>query len=69
MTKVTVDKDLCIGCGACMAIESDVFDIDENDGLAFVKENKINDDVKMAENSCPTGAISIDEDSPLNEEK
>lgn len=63
MTKVTVDKDLCIGCGACTAIEPSVFEISEDDGLAFVKENKINDDVKMAENSCPTGAINIEEDN------
>lgn len=58
-----VNKDACIGCGACQAIVPDVFEL-EDDGLACAKgkitdENK--DDVIDASESCPTGAISIDE--------
>lgn len=62
MANVTIDQDLCIGCGACVAIEPSVFEIDENSGLAKIVENKVSDDVKMAENSCPTGAINVDKD-------
>ena len=58
--KVIVDKDLCIGCGACQAICSDVFEIDD-DGLSTVieevVEEKNHDDVQEAIESCPTEAI------------
>ncbi|MGN1000692.1 MAG: ferredoxin [Bacilli bacterium] len=61
--KAKVNKDQCIGCGACQAIVPDVFEI-EDDGLACAKgevtdENK--DDVIDASESCPTGAIKVEE--------
>ncbi len=57
---VKVNKDLCIGCGACQAYVPDVFEIGD-DGLAEVfnkdaiKDNM--DSVKEAIENCPTGAI------------
>lgn len=61
--KVNVNKDQCIGCGACTAIVPDVFEI-EDDGLAcasgnITEENK--NDVVEAVESCPTGAITTEE--------
>jgi ferredoxin len=60
--KVKVNKDVCIGCGACNAICEDVFSMDD-DGLAKADENKVNDnnkeDVVEASESCPTGAIEV----------
>lgn len=61
--KVKVNKDQCIGCGACAAIVPDVFEI-EDDGLACAKgevteSNK--DEVIDASESCPTGAINVEE--------
>ena len=58
--KVMVNKDECIGCGACMGIAEDVFEMDDN-GLSQVKvdtvpEDKV-EDVKEAVSSCPTSAI------------
>ena len=62
--KVKVDKDSCIGCGACAAICPEVFDLDD-DGLSEVKTEEVKDnnidDVKDAVDSCPTGAIEIEE--------
>ena len=58
MAKIIIEKDLCIGCGACAATESSVFEI-QDDGLAAVKKDVVNDDVLMAVDSCPTGAIAI----------
>ena len=59
--KVKVDQDLCIGCGACQAIEPSVFSFN-NEGLAQAIDNEINDDVKEnvidAKEGCPTNAIS-----------
>ncbi len=62
--KAKVNKDICIGCGACQAILPDVFEL-EDDGLATCKEENITDDnkdeVKDASESCPTGAIEVEE--------
>lgn len=58
--KVKVNKDICIGCGACQAIAPDVFEI-EDDGLAVAKDVEINDNIKEdvidALEGCPTSAI------------
>ncbi len=62
--KAKVNKDICIGCGACQAILPDVFEL-EDDGLATCKEKNITDDnkdeVRDASDSCPTGAIEVEE--------
>lgn len=59
--KVKVNKDLCIGCGACQAIVPDVFEI-EDDGLACVKVDEVKEQEKEevidALENCPTSAIS-----------
>lgn len=68
--KVKVNKDLCIGCGACAAIIPDIFQIGD-DGLAEVitdnetKEITVSEEkeaeVKDAFEGCPTCAIEISE--------
>lgn len=60
MKKVVVDKDKCIGCGACVGIASDTFDFDD-DGLSKVIDSNVTDEAKDACESCPTDAISIEE--------
>ena len=61
--KVKVNKDACIGCGACAAICDSVFEIDD-EGISNVKEEKVEDDKKQevqdAVDSCPTGAIEVE---------
>ena len=58
--KVKVNKESCIGCGACAAICEDVFEIGD-DGLSKVKVDKVAEDkidaAKEAIESCPTAAI------------
>lgn len=70
MEKIKVNQDACIGCGACMAIASDVFEIND-EGLAEAKENnniidtmeeELKNDVMDALEGCPTSAIYIVED-------
>lgn len=56
--EVKVNKDKCIGCGACTAICPDVFEFDD-DGLAKAIKNEINEDVETAAEGCPTEAIEI----------
>lgn len=57
---VKVNEDVCIGCGACQALVSDVFDLND-DGFAYVKEDadlsKYEEEINEAIDNCPTGAI------------
>ena len=62
--KVKVNQDACIGCGACAAICSNVFEInDEGLSVAKVETVEENDkqDVRDAPDACPTGAIEVEE--------
>lgn len=58
--KVKVNKDACIGCGACAAICDKVFELND-EGLSVAKEPLVPKEeeqaVKDAIESCPTGAI------------
>jgi ferredoxin len=56
---VKVDKDKCIGCGACAATCPEVFEIG-NDGKSQVKANAKKDAkcIKEAIKNCPVEAIS-----------
>lgn len=62
--KVKVNQDACIGCGACAAICDNVFEIND-EGLSVAKvevaEEKDHQDVVDAADSCPTGAIEVEE--------
>lgn len=54
-----VNKDRCIGCGACIGTCSEVFDFDE-DNLATVTTQPTDDNVELATTAlenCPTDAI------------
>ena len=59
--KIYVDKDKCIGCGACVALCPDVFEL--KDGKAQVKKKEVKERgekcAKNAVDSCPTQAISV----------
>lgn len=58
MYKVRVDKELCIGCGACTSCE--LFEIGD-DGKAFPVKEKVEEDscAKDGEEICPVGAIKV----------
>lgn len=58
--KVTVDKEKCIGCGACAAVCGEVFEM--KDGKSTVKEAETDKEcVKEAADACPVDAIKIEE--------
>ena len=58
--KLHVNKDLCIGCGACAATCPDCFEFDD-DGFAKCITDEIpsefEDDAIDAMEGCPTSAI------------
>lgn len=61
--KVKVNRDNCIGCGACAAICSEVFEIDD-EGISVAKAEEVKEEDKQAVqdaiDSCPTGAIEAE---------
>lgn len=58
--KVTVDQDLCIGCGACIDTCPEVFDWND-DGMAQVIVDEVPEDLeelaRQALDDCPVEAI------------
>jgi ferredoxin len=61
--KVSIDKDLCTGCGLCADAAPDVFEL--ADDMASVKvatvKKSLYDAVREAADDCPTEAIIIEE--------
>ncbi len=58
---VKVNKEKCVGCGLCISICPEVFELDENGKSTIKKEMKENKEVppcvKEAIKSCPAQAI------------
>lgn len=55
---IKVDKNLCIGCGACEAICPEVFKLKE-DGKADAISQDTKGCAKSAEEGCPVQAIKV----------
>lgn len=64
--KVCVDASICAGFGVCLGLSPEVFELHE-DGYALVRiaepPKELEGVVRQAANQCPSGAISISEDS------
>lgn len=62
--KVKVNNNACIGCGACAAMCSKVFELtDEGVAKAIVEvvPEELKDEVVEASEGCPTAAIETEE--------
>jgi ferredoxin len=63
--KIVVDYDQCASNGVCMGILPTVFEV-RDDGFLYVLDEHPDESLRAqvveAVNSCPTGAISIEED-------
>jgi ferredoxin len=59
MVKIKVNKELCIGCGACESICPETFGL--KDGKAYAKKSEVKKITceKEASDSCPVSAINI----------
>ncbi|MFA6896771.1 MAG: ferredoxin [Patescibacteria group bacterium] len=60
--KVTVDQELCIGCGACANLCPKVFSLGNDGKSEVIDANGASGDVEVAANSCPVGAIKVTEE-------
>ena len=57
--KLYVNEEACIGCGACVAIDSEHFDFNEDNLSEVISQEDIEGETtKNAIASCPTNAIS-----------
>ena len=62
---VELDAEVCVGVGQCELLESDVFLLDDDEGVSTV----IGDGrlprgrAEIVVDKCPSGAVSIREDS------
>lgn len=67
MKKINVDQVKCIGCGACVGIDPEHFDFDDS-GLSSVinQDNNESEELEQAVEGCPTGAITVEEDTKEN---
>ena len=61
--KIQIDQELCIGCGACVNLCPDVFELQDDGKSKVIKEDGCNNcDCEMVVNSCPVGCIKIIEE-------
>ena len=58
MSKVSVDKTLCTGCGLCASVCPEVFEIGD-DNVAKVKNEAGVCDLNDVASQCPVEAIKV----------
>ncbi len=69
--KVSVDKELCIGCGNCESIDPELFRLGDQ-SYSEVLLNPVpedhHDNARQAADECPALAIMVEDDMPCGEE-
>lgn len=53
----TVDESRCVGCGKCVAVAPEAFEIDPETGKAKIKDGASGEDINRGARACPVGAI------------
>ena len=64
MSRVQVDRERCVGSGACEALASAVFEVDDDGVLVVLRSEPGEDDlpdVRDAVKACPTRALALDD--------
>ncbi|MEY4874817.1 MAG: hypothetical protein RJB41_1519 [Actinomycetota bacterium] len=62
--QIIVDFDMCAATGGCVNQAPEVFEIRDDGFLYVLQENpneSLREKVKLAEDLCPTGAITIND--------
>jgi len=60
--EIKVDKEKCLGCGACVSIAPDVFRMEDDGKSGVIEGDHSNsaDSVNQAKDACPVQAISVE---------
>jgi len=60
ISKIVVDRDLCIGAASCIAVSPTTFELDGENKAIVIDANAADDEtLKQAAQSCPTRAIFL----------
>ena len=62
MTRVVVDRELCVGSGSCEMLAPAVFEVDDDGVLVVLLPQPADDDVpavRDAVQACPTRALTL----------
>jgi ferredoxin len=62
MTRVTVDRQRCVGSGTCEMLAPDLFEVSADGIVAMLRPDLGSDDVDPAEEAvraCPTQALDL----------
>lgn len=60
ISKIIIDRDLCIGAGSCIAVSPATYKLDNENKAVVIDANVASDDeLIMAAQSCPTKAIIL----------
>lgn len=60
ISKIVIDRDLCIGAASCVVIAPETFQMDEENKAYLVNiEGNDAETILMAAESCPTKAIFL----------
>ncbi|PIY93481.1 MAG: ferredoxin [Candidatus Magasanikbacteria bacterium CG_4_10_14_0_8_um_filter_32_14] len=58
--KIHINKDLCTGCGTCLAVAPGCFTLNDDFKVELLpKINESDENIELAQESCPAEAISI----------
>lgn len=59
--RIVVDRVLCIGAAPCVAVAPGVFQLDEEEGKAYIVDPNSSDEetIRMAAEACPVLAIKL----------
>jgi ferredoxin len=60
ITKIIIDRDLCIGAASCLAVAGTVYQLDGENKAIVTDPNGVDDaTLMMSAESCPTKAILL----------
>ena len=60
MSKITVDAELCTGCGLCASQCPEVFEIGDDNIAKVIGDSCEGQDMNEVASQCPTEAIKIE---------
>jgi ferredoxin len=60
ISKIVVDRDLCIGAASCVAVSGETWELDNENKAVVTKADAVDDETLiMSAQSCPTKAIFL----------